>query len=95
MAIKRIIGRRTQRYKKCLRCNRPIDKTLRDDIIYTCGGCGQHHFVDVYPKSIHLTVVEHPEERRRPVAYLTHEQRAARQRLLEKVEAKKNQEAEL
>lgn len=88
MAIKRIIGRRTQKYKRCLRCNRFMDKTLRDDMIYTCGHCGQQHFIDVYPKSIHITVIEHPEERRRPVDYLTPSQREARRKLLEKVEAK-------
>ena len=89
MAIKRIIGRYNKKYKSCLRCGKYIDKTLRDDIVYTCEHCGQQHFVDVYPNAIALTVMERPEIRRRHLDYATVEQKKAMQALIDKVEARK------
>lgn len=88
MAVKRIIPRRTKKYRTCLRCCQPIDRLLKDDEVYTCESCGQRHLVDVYPERIVLTVAERPEIRRRPVTKLTHEQRQARRRLLAKAKAR-------
>lgn len=88
MAVKRIIGRHTKKYRTCLRCARPIDRLLKDDEVYTCESCGQQHLVDVYPERIVLTVAERPEIRRRPVTKLTHEQRQARRRLIAKAKAR-------
>ncbi len=88
MAVKRIIGRHTKKYRTCLRCARPIDRLLKDDEVYTCESCGQQHLVDVYPERIVLTVAERPEIRRRPVTKLTHEQRQAIRRLIAKADAR-------
>ena len=84
MAVKRIVGRRTKKYRTCLRCGQPIDRVLKDDEVYTCGSCGQQHYVDIFPDSIVLTAAEYAEFRRRPVTMLTHEQRQARRRLIAK-----------
>ena len=86
MAIKRIIGRKNEKYKTCLRCNKKINKTLRDDTIYVCENCGQQHFVDVYPDTIALTVTEQPEIRRRNLYKIISEQEKARQALVGKVD---------
>jgi ribosomal protein L37AE/L43A len=86
MAVKRVFGRTAKKQRKCLTCETAIEKRLRDDTVYICEHCGQRHFVDVYKDSIHLTVFEKPELRRRPEGRLTKEQRQARRRLIEKVE---------
>lgn len=88
MAVKRIIGRHTKKYRTRLRCGQPIDRVLKDDEVYTCGSCGQQHYVDVFPDSIVLTAAEYAEFRRRPVTMLTHEQRQARRRLIAKAKAR-------
>lgn len=75
MAVKRITGRHTKKYRTCLRCGQPIDRILKDDEVYTCGSCGQQHYVDIFPDNIVLTAAEYAEFRRRPVTMLTHEQR--------------------
>ena len=94
-AIKVIIGKANKKYRRCLRCNQQIEAPLRDNSIYTCERCGQQHLVDVYRHCIHLTVAERPEVRRRPAGKLTPEQLRARQRLIDKVEAKKRERAAL
>ena len=88
MTVKRIIGRHTKKRRTCLRCGRPIDGLLKDDEVYTCGSCGQQHYVDVFLDSIVLTAAEYAEFRRRPVTMLTHEQRQARRRLIAKAKAR-------
>lgn len=88
MAVKRIAGRHTKKCRTCLRCGRPIDRVLKDDEVYTCGSCGQQHYVDILPDSIVLTAAEYAEFRRRPVTMLTHEQRQARRRLIAKAKAR-------
>lgn len=88
MAVKRIVGRRTKKYKTCLRCGQHIDRALKDDEVYTCGSCGQQHYVDIFPDNIVLTAAEYAEFRRRPVTMLTHEQRQARRRLIAKAKAR-------
>lgn len=88
MAVKRITGRHTKKYRTCLRCGQPIDRALKDDEVYTCGNCGQQHYVDIFPDSIVLTAAEYAEFRRRPVTMLTHEQRQARRRLITKAKAR-------
>lgn len=90
MGIKIFIARFNKKRRKCLRCKRQIETPLKDDTVYTCEGCGQQHFVDILPDYIALTVVERPDVRRRPLGRLTPEQRAARKRLFERVEAKRH-----
>lgn len=89
MAIKRIIGRKNEKYRTCLRCNKKIDRTLRDDTIYVCDQCGQQHFVDVYPDKIALTLGQYPEIRRRHLYQITTAQEKARQALIDKAEARR------
>lgn len=88
MAVKRITGRHTKKYRTCLRCGQPIDRALKDDEVYTCGSCGQQHYVDIFSDSIVLTAAEYAEFRRRTVTMLTHEQRQARRRLIAKAKAR-------
>lgn len=92
MAIKRIIGRHNKKYKRCLKCERPINKVLRDDEVYTCEHCDQQHLIDVYQDIIVLTVAERPDIRRRPEEALT-PQRRARRELIKKAEERKEAEA--
>ena len=89
MAIKRIIGRYTKKQRKCLRCGEKIEKALYDDIVYNCESCGQLHYVDIYKDTIVLTVVEHPEVRRRPKRENITEQSRARQKLIAKVNTRR------
>lgn len=91
MAIKRIMGKGYRKYRKCLRCNTPIEAALWDDMVYTCSKCGQQHYVDVYKKSIVLTVAERPDVRKRhkgTIIQVEPEQEAARHRLIRKVEGR-------
>lgn len=88
MAIKRIMGKGYRKYRKCLRCNAPIEAALWDDTVYTCPKCGQQHYVDVYKKSIVLTVAERPDVRKRHKGAITPEQEAARLRLIRKAEGR-------
>ena len=64
MAVKRIFNKNNIKSRKCLKCNHPITKTLRDNVIYTCK-CGQSHFVDIYGNRCALTVKEKPQLRNR------------------------------
>lgn len=73
--IKRIIGRYgAKKHRKCLKCNTAIQRTLEDNINYTCPVCGQVHLIDVYDKFIHLTVAERPEARKRHIDKVRYEQ---------------------
>lgn len=90
MAIKRIIGKRNSKNRKCLCCDKQIETTLKDNKIYTCEHCGQRHYIDVYPNSIVLTVVERPDIRRRSGEEITPEQKIARQELIERAEANRS-----
>ena len=65
MVIKRVIGRKSDKHKTCLNCERPIEMRLRDDYEYRCRHCGQDHFVDIYEKNIVLTRAEYPQIRKR------------------------------
>lgn len=89
MAIKRIIGRYGKKYRSCLRCSKATEQTLRDDTIFICDNCGQQHFVDVYPNCIALTVIERPEVRKRHIDHITPQQQRARERLIDRVEARR------
>lgn len=94
MAVKRICGRRNSRYLKCLRCDKPIEEVLRDDVVYTCPTCGQVHLVDIYDSRIALTAAEYAEFRRRHG--ITKEEaaaRAARKALLERAEQRRKDNA--
>lgn len=94
MAIKVIIGKVNKKNRKCLRCNKQIERVLRDNTVYTCEHCGQQHLVDVYANCIALTVAERPDVRKRRKGHLTPEQEQARERrlmLIEKVETRRNQ----
>lgn len=90
MAIKRIVGKRNSKYRKCLGCDKQIDATLKDNKIYTCEHCGQRHYIDVYQNCIVFTVVERPDIRRRPGEEITPEQKMARQELIERAEANRS-----
>jgi predicted RNA-binding Zn-ribbon protein involved in translation (DUF1610 family) len=90
MAVKRLCGRRSSRYLKCLHCNSPIDAVLRDDVNYTCQKCGQVHLIDIYDSRVALTAAEHADIRRRHG--ITKEEaaaRAARKALIERAEQRR------
>lgn len=89
MAIKRIMGKGYKKYKKCLRCNVPIEAVLRDCTVYTCPGCGQGHYVDIYRTSMAITILERPDVRKRHKGAVTPEQEIARAQLIERVEMRK------
>ena len=89
MAIKRIIGRWQKKHRKCLCCGTEIDKELQDNVVYICGYCGQRHFVDVYEKTIVLTVIERPDVRYRPAPESVTEGSKAGRKLVAKVDARR------
>lgn len=65
-ALKRLSGRYSRKYLKCLKCDTQIERPdIQDNIEYTCPKCGQVHFVDITKNYIALTVVEQPELRHR------------------------------
>lgn len=88
MAIKRVIGRNSEKFKTCLNCNQPIGMRLKDDYNYFCRKCGQEHFVDIYENSIVLTKAEYPQLRRRHSGNETElQQRRNLEEFVKKVEA--------
>ena len=95
MAVKRMIAKRkdtNNKYKSCLNCASTIKQELKDNTVYTCEKCGQKHYVDVYEKYIHITVMERPELRHRPGG-ITPEQHARRE-LIKRVEQRRAEQAQ-
>ncbi len=93
MAIKRILGRNSDKHKTCLGCGRPIEMRLKDDYIYLCRHCGQEHFVDIYENNIALTKAEYPHLRKRHSGNETElQQRRNLEEFVRKVEALRREE---
>lgn len=63
--IKRLMFKNDRKALHCLKCNAEITALLIDNMIFTCDKCGQTHYIDMYEKSISLTVTERPDIRRR------------------------------
>lgn len=87
MAIKRMFSPINAKHKACLNCDQQIESRLKDNTVYTCPGCGQAHFVDVYERSVALTVAERPDIRRRNSRCVKYAQQKAREALGNKTKA--------
>lgn len=93
MAIKRILGRNSEKFKTCLNCGKPIEMRLKDDYEYRCRHCGQEHYVDIYENSIALTKAEYPHLRKRHSGNETElQQRRNLEEFVRKVEALRREE---